>query len=215
MTPKAAIFDLDGTLVDTSQEYIYDSVGKTLRDLGLISTPQIGVYATWANNFWKGFADRDELIRSLGLNESTFWETFKKHDSPAVRVANSFVYSDFVVLNELKSQGVRTGVVTDAPSYVALRELELVSHCFDSVVCAGKGISVKPHIGGLMSCLAQLGVDTREAVYLGNANVDVELGRRAKVTHGVVVREAGYKLHSAPDFSVKDLFEFKERFFGR
>ncbi|VVB80181.1 Pyrophosphatase PpaX [uncultured archaeon] len=212
---KAAIFDLDGTIVDTKQEHIYDSVGRTLHELGVTSSNAIGAYGDFANQFWKGFKSRGELIRSLGLDEDLFWNTFRKYDSPTVRVSNTFVYSDFVVLDELRRRGIKTGIVTDAPDYVATGELGLVDHCFDYVVCAGEKILSKPHTGGLMHCLKNVGVRVEDAVYLGNANVDVELGKNARILSGIVVREEGYQLRSTPDFFVRDLFEFQERFFPR
>ncbi|MBP7708416.1 HAD hydrolase-like protein [Candidatus Pacearchaeota archaeon] len=215
MAYKAALFDLDGTLVDTKQEHIYDSVGRTLHELGITPAVEIGDYAVFANHFWKGFSDRDILIQDLGLSPDSFWEVFKKHDSPSVRVANSFVYPDFHVLNQLRERGIKTGIVTDAPDYVAVGELELIGHSFDYIVCADhlQGIPAKPHTAGLLKCLIGLGVSVTEAIYLGNANVDVDLGRNAGIKNGVVVRESGYKLKSTPDFFVKDLVEFQERFF--
>jgi phosphoglycolate phosphatase len=214
MVLKATIFDLDGTLVDTRQEHMHSTVGKTLHELGVTSSAHISGYEIFANKLWKGFTNRDEMIRSLGLDEDLFWEVFTKHDSPEARAANTFVYSDFVVLEELRKLGIKTGIVTDAPSYVALRELELINHHFDCVVCAEGDILSKPHIGGLMKCLGQVGVDVKDAVYLGNANVDVELGKNAQILNGIIVREGGYQLRSTPDFFVKDLFEFRERFFS-
>ena len=213
MKYKAAVFDLDGTIVDTRQDHIFNTVGRTLHEFGMLPTPEIGKYATFANQFWKGFADRDMLIGSLGIDADQFWDVFRNYDSVEERVANSFVYPDFEVINQLKRRGIKTGIVTDAPESVAGGELKLVDHQFDQIVCAEGEIPAKPRTEGLMKCLKMLGASVNEAVYLGNANVDVKLGKNAGIFHGIIVRENGYELQSAPDFYVNDLFEFRDKFF--
>ncbi|HLD88743.1 MAG TPA: hypothetical protein VI894_00905 [Candidatus Nanoarchaeia archaeon] len=61
---KAAIFDLDGTLVCTLPEYIYSVVKQALTNMGILSFPEEhSIDAFWFET------KRDEIIRKCFLAE--------------------------------------------------------------------------------------------------------------------------------------------------
>jgi HAD superfamily hydrolase (TIGR01549 family) len=61
-----------------------------------------------------------------------------------------------------------------------LRRFRLVS-TFAARVCQHGGLRRKPHPEPLLTALAEMGVEPRAAVYVGDAPEDIEMARRARV----------------------------------
>ena len=213
---EGVIFDLDGTLVDTYEHYIVSCIGKTLHQLGYVrDISRREDYFVFAKRFWAGVKNRNIFVQEeFGCNPEDFWNTFATFDSTEQRVKHSFAYYDCYILEELKREGFKLGLCTDAPEETAKLELALLPIQFDCVVCAdsANGIPEKPNPCGLLKCLEGLNLSTNQALFLGNANVDVVTGRNAGVRTGVVVREPKYSYVSSSDFYVTDLIEFREKY---
>lgn len=95
-------------------------------------------------------------------------------------------------LGEAKRRGIKLAVVSDYPARAKLNALG-VSEYFDVVVCAQDPDvqRFKPDPTGLQVALHQLGVETKDAVYVGDrANVDGEAARRAGVRFAILSRSA-------------------------
>ena len=185
MKYNAVIFDLDGTLVHTTPEYRYQIVGQTLKDFGATSSNQN------IDRFWFE-TRRDQIIKeNFGLEPEQFWKTYRKYDTTELRKQLTKVYDDVNYVQELKMAGCKTGIVTGAPLPIAMLEIDMLGkENFDAIVVAHRlnGFMPKPHPQGLESCLELLGVNKSKAVYVGNADEDVETAKNAHVFDVLLLR---------------------------
>lgn len=200
------IFDLDGTLVYTTHEYIGKVVFNTLQEFGISPSRE------HIKNFWFG-TDRNNIIREhFGVDNDLFWKTFRKHDKPENRKLHAFPYSDIDIIPELRSRGFKTGIVTGASQDIIDMCMGILGReNFDAVVRAqlSSGVRPKPNPHGIYVCMEQLGVKKTEAVYAGNAAEDVLAAKAAGVFDVLVDRGE----HEFPDVSpsarIKSLYEMK------
>jgi phosphoglycolate phosphatase-like HAD superfamily hydrolase len=196
MKSKAAIFDVDGTLVHTPKGYIYRVVGETLSALG-----RKGVRNEYIERFWFGM-DRERIIAAyFHVDPEKFFAEFRRKDTGRAEVA--MAYDDVDVLDELRDSGYRLGIVTGAPLEIFNRQVALIGReKFDEVVIANPlhGRPAKPHPHALEECLDQMGVEKDNAVYIGNGEEDFLTAQRACVTPILINRgEFDYSIVFSPE----------------
>ena len=214
MQKRAAIFDLDGTLIHTPKKYIYQLVGEVLKEVGVSHVPNEEI-----DRFWYGL-DREKIIRNVfHRNPEDFWRKFRERDSTRTRLEVASAYPDIQILGELAEKGYLLGIVTGAPSYMLDAEINLIGRDkFHEIVIANgiSGIRPKPHPHGLEECLNQLGVEKSRAVYVGNGEEDVLTAQEAGVLPVLVNRkEFDYEKVFSPAFTlprdvVNSLYELKD-----
>ncbi len=99
-------------------------------------------------------------------------------------------YPDVVeVVTALAGRGARLGVVTSKLRSGAERGLKLTGlmDFFDTIVSADEVIRAKPHPEPVLAALERLGVDVKDAVFIGDSPHDIAAGREAGVaTAGVL-----------------------------
>jgi phosphoglycolate phosphatase-like HAD superfamily hydrolase len=204
MKYKAIIFDLDGTLVHTLSEYRYMVVGKTLKEFGQNATEKN------IDRFWFE-GDRDTIIKEIfHVEPKKFWHAFRTHDNNIIRTQHTKPYEDIKAIHELKAKGFLIGIVTGAPTHIAELEINLIGkERFDCIICAHEdnGYKIKPDPHGIIECMKKLGVNNNEAVYVGNADEDVEAARNAKVLDVLIDRDEHDIKHIKPRFKIKSLHE--------
>jgi phosphoglycolate phosphatase len=187
---KAIIFDVDGTLIRTDDEYALSLTKKTIEDLGY------GDYSEEkALRFWwgvEGVSRREIVENELGVNFSEFYETFFGYTGD-FEYAKEFkeLYEDVIpVLDELKKRGVKLGTVTDAPPVIADPQLDhfLGNGYFPVRVCSHEreGIKEKPSPEGLHLCMERLGVE--DALYVGDSDCDILAARNAGIDSVLIER---------------------------
>jgi len=201
------IFDLDGTLVHTSPEYRYLVVGKTLKDLGRES------HLHYIDRFWFE-AGREMIIQEyFRLEPSLFWEKYNGYDTMEFRSQHTIVYDDVDFVKELKNKGFKTGIVTGAPLRIASFEIGLLGeNYFDGIVIANtsQGIKPKPHPHGLVECLNLIGSSKERAVYIGNADEDVEAAKKAGVLDCLIDRDEYDFSHINSSLRISSLYELRK-----
>lgn len=204
MKYKAIIFDLDGTLVHTIPEYRYKLVGKLLADLGLSASYKD------IDRFWFE-GDRDTIISDrFGVEPKRFWKLFRVNDNKDIRLQHTRTYNDITAIHRLREKGFTTGIVTGAPTHIAELEIRLIGESyFNSIVCAHEdnGFRIKPDPHGLIECMDRLGVSNNEAVYVGNADEDIQAAKNAKVLDILIDREEHIISGVEPTFRIKSLNE--------
>jgi len=187
---KAILFDLDGTLIDTTELilYCFNHAWKTV--CGRMYPPEV-LIATM------GIPLRDAMHRLLGLSDGThvdqigeprtasFVESLVReyrscnaanHD----RLARSFPGMD-LVLAELRDRGYALGVVTSKSREFAQRGLCLCALWeFMDVFVSMDDTSVhKPNPEPLIFALEKLRIAPEHAVYVGDSRHDLQAGRAA------------------------------------
>lgn len=199
----AVLFDLDGTVIDTTElirssfrytcrkvlgkelpdEVLLANVGRPLEVQMRILSPEhadelVRVYREHNHRY------HDELVRPLeGIEEILTW---------------------------LREKGIKTGIVTSKSRWLAERGLKIcgLDHYFDCMIAADDVENPKPAAEPVLRCLEKLEVKQNEAVYVGDSPYDIEAGKNAgvltvAVCTGPFSRE---KLEAAqPDFCCPDL----------
>ena len=174
------IFDLDGTLLDTLDD-LASAVNYALRTYGM---PE---HSRDAIRRFVGNGVRMLMIRAVPDGEQNpkfeeVFETFRKyymqHSLDTTRPYDGIPE----MLSALRQRGCRLAVVSN--KFDAATK-ELCKHFFPNTieVAVGEheaeGIRKKPAPDTVIEALSQLGVSSKNAVYVGDSDVDLETARNA------------------------------------
>ena len=192
---KAVLFDLDGTLVDTADEFVV--VVQQLRgEHGLEPMDPERIRASVSNGA--------RALVNLGLGIP-----FDAPEFESKRLRLLELYSEVLgtaakpypgilpLLKDLQARGIAWGVSTNkprayaAPLMKALQLMETSPAEFDpchSLVCPDDVKDRKPHPESLYLNCREIACAPHEAIYIGDHLRDVEAGRRA----GMYTIAAGY-----------------------
>ena len=180
MTKLAAVFDLDGTLLDTIDDLAY-AVNTALTENGFPTHPREAYF------YFVGNGARTLVQRALPQDvEKTVFETVYARYSELYEAHwNVFTkpYDGILeLLAALRADGIPLGVVSNK---VHARTLEVIDtffpNTFDAVFGNSPGVSLKPDPAGVFDALKALGSDPAHAFYLGDTGVDIETGKRAGI----------------------------------
>ena len=183
------MFDLDGTLIETSPE-ICDAVNDTLRGFALQEVTQDQV------DRWIGHGTRTLLIAALAFARGQTVEQVKAAADLADIAAvfdghyqrrcgtRSHLYPHVrEVLHALRGQGTRLAVVTNKEGRYTQTVLgaHQLAPLFDRVVSGDTLPTKKPDPAGIHSCLAQFEVTAARSLFVGDSSIDVATARNAGV----------------------------------
>ena len=214
---KAIVFDLDNTLVDfmAMKRQAIDAAVRAMIDAGLnLSSDNVkeridAIYKERGIEFQNVF---DQLL----------YDVFNKVDYKILsagiiayrraREAALVPYPHvYLTLMELLKQGMRLGVVSDAPGREAWLRLCYLNfhHIFHAVVTFDDTGQRKPHEGPFRKALQLLGVDANEALMIGDwaerdmigaANIGMKtVFARYGDTFGTVETHADYEIDDIKD----------------
>lgn len=211
MKYKLAIFDMDGTILDTLVD-LAEAVNYALRRAGLPERSMQEIRSYLGNGMLRLIrlaAPEDASAELLAELKETFTEYYKEHCSAHTRPYEGVVE----LIEELKAQGVKTAVVSNKPDFgVQLLVKDYFPTSFDAAVGERIGIAKKPAPDSVNEVLRLLAIAREEAVYIGDSEVDIETARNAGMT-GVIVtwgfRDEAYLLSLKPDVLVHDIKELR------
>lgn len=185
----AVVFDLDGTLVDSSHD-ITRAVNAMLADHGLPGLrpaqvePLLGEGARSLVEAVYVILDVAVTPDRLGVDTATYLAHYAEEP-----VRDSVLYLDArQALAGLRDRGVVLGVCTNKNTDLAVRVLtELgVEHVFAAVV-GGDALPVrKPEPEHLLATVRAIGAAPARTIFVGDSRIDAECGRRAGITSVLV-----------------------------
>ena len=208
-----AIFDLDGTLID-SQRDLVDSVNATRVHMGLGRLEPV-LIASFVGNGAPVLIQRslgpDATAAECARGLEFFLRYYREH-----MLDNTDLYPGVrQALDRLRGAGIRMAVLTNKPvrfSEGIVDGLGLAGH-FQRVYGGNSFAEKKPHPVGIETLLGELAVGRNHAVMVGDSAVDIRTARNAGVKAcGVTFgfQPETFREHP-PDLLVDDLGELADQ----
>lgn len=178
MNYPLVIFDLDGTILDTLGD-LHASVNIAMDAFSMPRRTLAEVRAFVGNGIRRLMelcVPEDTPIEIIDQVQQVFSAHYKQHCNDRTRPYAGIPE----LIRELRIVGCKTAVVSNKDDY-AVRELcELhFSNLFDAVVGSREGVHKKPAPDSVNEVLAQLGFSHREAIYIGDSEVDLQTAENA------------------------------------
>jgi len=184
---RGVLFDLDGTLLDTAPDMAAAlnrlRVAEGLEELPFSQIRPLvshGAPRLLRLAFGEPEAERHELLRRR------FLDFYRAALAVHTRLFDGFES----VLSSIEGSGMRWGIVTNKPGWLAaplLAEVGLAGRC--ACLVAGDTLAErKPHPLPLLHAAGLLGLEPQECVYVGDAERDVQAARNA----GMIPLVAGF-----------------------
>lgn len=175
---KCAVFDLDGTLLDTVNTIAYH-VNKTLE---YYSLPTI---ENEKFNYFAGNGARVLIKRSLNeigyTKEENFEEIYSHYLSQYesdVKIHTKVFDGIKDLLSTLGKLGYKTAVLSNKPDKAVCDTIGLYfGDTFDFVMGASEDIPKKPDPAMLDILAKALDMDRKNSIYLGDTGVDMQTGK--------------------------------------
>lgn len=171
MKIKAAIFDMDGTILDTLQDLMNaTNFGLEKNQLPKRSYDEIRLFV---GNGIKKLIERavpentcEDTIKKV---YDDFTDFYKIHNSD-----NTQPYEGITAaIKKIKSYGIKTAVVSNKADYgVQALVKDFFENLFDISIGEREGIAKKPAPDMVNIALSSLDVSTDEAVFIGDSDVD-------------------------------------------
>ena len=181
MTIRAALFDLDGTLVD-SLEDLTDAVNHMLASFGRPSLTTASVrrlVGKGAHNLVRRTLETEsEEAITRGI------ELFVAYNSAHVTDKSTLYPGVREALRLLAENGIRLAVISNKHEALCRLIMEAlgIARLFE-IICGGDTFpEMKPSPLPLLRALERLGVAAREAVMVGDSINDIQAGQQAGIT---------------------------------
>lgn len=170
--PAAALFDWDGTIVDTLP-LIYRANVTVLGELGITMS------RTWFRERYT--PDWRRGYRELGVPEHLWGRTSERWAEEMGRMRPKALPWARRGLRRLRAHGVRLGLVTASTRGVVEPNLERLNLAglFEVAWYADDVTHSKPHPEALIAALDEMGLAAADTVYVGDTTVDLAMASAA------------------------------------
>lgn len=173
MNTKAALFDLDGTLVD-SLPLIVRTYRRVFKEMGI----------PWGNS---------DVVKMIGLplriigrhfagnRELDFEKLYQHYYHKEHDLYTRLFTGTLEMLEELKQNGLKLGIVTSKGRTGALRAVHFtgLDSYMDIIVTAHDVTRHKPEPEALLYALNTLGINSADSIYIGDSSYDIMTGKNA------------------------------------
>jgi len=202
MQKRVVIFDMDGTLVNSSIT-IANAINFVRKNLGfepMDSEFILGKINDHAHNPAKLFYHSDKFEAD---HEKWFSEYYTQNHATELALYNGIEE----LLHTLKDRGFKLAVATNAYRVSTIESLTHfgIYELFDAIACCDDVKSCKPHPDMLEKILKDLDATPNEAIFIGDGERDESAGRRANIDYIMV--EWGFSDHGDALNSVEELRE--------
>lgn len=188
--PKAILFDVDGTLVD-SLEVIIAGLGEAYAKFADYRPPRNEIRALVGTPL----RDQLKLFRKEPISPEMLAEAmeFAIEQFEANAHLEVFFGPAIEALRMAHADGIKTALVTSksAREIAGFLTRFPAAHAVDATVCADDVTHPKPHSECVFLALEKLGVCAEEAVLVGDSVFDLQAARGAKVSTIAVAYGAG------------------------
>ena len=181
MNYKAAIFDLDGTLIN-SLEDLADSANAMLESYGFPTHP-VEPYKYFVGNGSRKLIER--CLPKEKANDPTFVDEalerykniYAKHTQDKTHVYDGILE----MLNELKKRNIPMGICTNKHQSAAedIVNAMFPAGMFQSIMGDQPGLPRKPDPKKVLMIAQKFGVQPKEVAYFGDTSVDMDTARNA------------------------------------
>lgn len=179
MRYKAAIFDFDGTLLDTLDD-LADSMNAVLTELGLPAHP-VDSYRYFVGQGMTNLARlatpadtapevREKIVAMIG---KTYGDSWAVKTAPYAGIPG--------LLADLRRRGLKIGLLSNKPDQFTqvMAAHFFPAGTFDAVSGAKKDVPIKPDPTSALAMARELGVAPADILYFGDTDVDMKTGLSA------------------------------------
>lgn len=178
MNYKLAIFDMDGTILDTLED-LKDSLNYALAEAGCPARTLDEVRRFVGNGMQK-LIERAAPANRTAEEKENILESFKVHYK--IHCADKTQPYDGIIelLENLQRSGCRTAVVSNKGDF-AVQELnqQYFAGLMDCAIGEKEGVRKKPAPDSVNEFLKKLQIERENAVYIGDSEVDIETAENA------------------------------------
>lgn len=181
---KAVIFDFDGVIAD-SRKAIFNIYKSVCREMGKKFYTSLSEFTQNLDGNYKHFylklgINEDEMARANEIYKKYFLR-FEKDMRPFGEITR--------VLAALKRRGIKIGISSNTHEFIIRRLLKRFGfEKYIDTVVGGKDIDkLKPDPAQILLAMENLRVKRSECAFVGDMEVDMIAGRRAKVAKVVAV----------------------------
>lgn len=180
----AVIFDLDGTLIDSTDIY-FKIIRIVFEQLGLPAISKtVFLYAIKEGGFDWDFVLPNEMkkqkkeiiIKAREMIMDIYPDIFQREVKLILGADD--------LLKELSAGGIKIGMVTSTP----MKDMEVklyplkasdVVELFEVIITSDDAPRVKPAADPLIECVKRLGITMEKSVYVGDMRVDIKAAKAA------------------------------------
>ncbi len=177
---KFIIFDLDGTLIDSSGDIAW-TANETLKEMGL-ETRSVDYIKDCIG--WGVWPLMEKLLPGASVEVINHGrDIFLKHYAGHLTVETVLYNGIYELLNRIKDEGKGLGIVTNKP--ISLTEIivsEVGIKDFFSIIFGGDSFeNKKPHPEPILKVMASKALEPKDFVMVGDSKVDIEAGKGAGI----------------------------------
>ena len=178
MNYQLAVFDLDGTILDTLED-LYHAINYALRENGPPERTLDEIRRFVGNGIRKlveravpDGSSEEQICRVHASFDAYYPQHCADHTQPYRGIP--------AMLTALREAGMLTAVVSNKPDYgVQSLMVDYFPGLFDDAVGERAGVRRKPAPDAVLAVLEKLGVPREQAVYIGDSDVDIETAKQA------------------------------------
>lgn len=182
---KAVIFDLDGTLLNTLED-LKNALNYALKQGGYPGLTRDQVRQRVGDGLGK-LVER-AVPNGVGPGEQAgVLEVFRTYYAQHCREETRPYEGVMEILEKLKKRGVKLAIVSNkADGAVKTLSQEFFPGLIDFAVGEKEGVARKPAPDTVLAALNALELSPREAVYVGDSEVDIATAENAGMEHIIV-----------------------------
>lgn len=180
MRITTAIFDLDGTLIDSIYD-IADAINDTLDEFGLEKHSYKTIegfigdgFKITINRATANYNLESDVVEKIFIVAQKRYLTYQSEKTKVYDGINE-------VLNKLDEMDIKKIVFTNKPHHIAIKTVPHFFPNYEFVNITGASIEWprKPDPTKILEILDELKIEPAECIFLGDSNVDMEVAIRA------------------------------------